>query len=265
MSGLDLTSLRHALTTTFVARSLTVLNTTGSTNADCLRAASQGAKHGHAIIADAQSKGRGRDRLEGVPRSWISPGGLNLYTSVLFRPSFAQERFPGVVLALGIAVADCVETWCEAKPRLKWPNDVLWNDRKLAGILVQTEGSVVVAGIGLNVNACSSDLGKGDLGATSLRLITGRIFDRNRVAAELYLQVEKWYNAYEIDPQKVHAAWIERADIVGKKLTITELDGVRRTLRITGLDENGFLCGRDSTDACVVIKAAERIVELEMS
>ena len=126
---------------------------TGSTNADAVAAANAGAPHGALFVADHQTQGRGR-----MGRTWISPPGQNLYASIVLRPSLEVERLPCITLAIGLAVADAVaELVDSAVVGIKWPNDVLVNQRKVAGILV--EGALsgdrcefIVIGLGLNVH-----------------------------------------------------------------------------------------------------------------
>jgi BirA family transcriptional regulator, biotin operon repressor / biotin---[acetyl-CoA-carboxylase] ligase len=121
---------------------------TGSTNTDLLAAAIAGAPDRSVLYADHQTAGRGR-----LDRTWIAPPGANLLVSLLFRsvPDDPGELTRRVGLAAIAAVARCADVAAE----LKWPNDVLIGDRKLAGILAQRggDGSVVV-GIGVNVGSC---------------------------------------------------------------------------------------------------------------
>jgi BirA family transcriptional regulator, biotin operon repressor / biotin---[acetyl-CoA-carboxylase] ligase len=123
---------------------------TGSTNDDLMTAASDGtAPHGRVLIADHQTAGRGR-----LDRRWEAPAGANLLASVLFRHgwTFPHELTQRVALA----AADAAEALSGVRPAMKWPNDLLIDDRKLAGILAQAGGAggridFIVVGIGLNL------------------------------------------------------------------------------------------------------------------
>src|SRR4051812_11398972 len=130
---------------------------TGSTNADLLELARQGAPEGIVLAADHQTAGRGRQS-----RSWIAPPGSSLLVSVLLRPDPSEVN--RCTMALAGAATEAIETVAGFAPRLKWPNDLVWPgdgsgpDRKLAGILAEVDWSVsdagpaVVTGIGLNCN-----------------------------------------------------------------------------------------------------------------
>ena len=124
---------------------------TGSTNDDALAEARAGAAHGTTFVADLQTAGRGRRQA-----AWLSPAGENLLFSVLLRPAIATPRLSGLPLVTGLAVRDAVAPLIAASPLVKWPNDILVDDKKLCGILVESqirgaEGVAVVIGIGLNV------------------------------------------------------------------------------------------------------------------
>lgn len=150
---------------TTVGRPLSVIAVTESTNDDAKKQARAGAPHGSVFVADRQTGGRGR-----LGRAWYSPAGQNLYVSFVLRPRIARpERLPALALVAGLAVADVVRAVIEperARPaagrvQLKWPNDVLVDGRKIAGVLLERQSPSreppsrsadgVVVGIGLNV------------------------------------------------------------------------------------------------------------------
>ena len=149
-----------------VWREARVVTETGSTNADLLAVAREGAREGVVLVAEAQTAGRGR-----MGRRWSSPPRAGLTFSVLLRPYGVPAALLGwVPLLTGAAVAAAVKAVAAVDASLKWPNDVLAGDAKLGGILAERSGSAVVAGIGINVYQCRADL-PGDE-ATSVRLET---------------------------------------------------------------------------------------------
>ncbi|MBM4377114.1 MAG: biotin--[acetyl-CoA-carboxylase] ligase [Deltaproteobacteria bacterium] len=161
---------------------------TGSTNDDVRGLAAQGAPHGAVVIADAQTAGRGR----GAHR-WHSPPDKNLYLSLLWRPRLESSRLALLALAVGVGVARVVDVHLDGpRARIKWPNDVFVDDRKLAGILVEASmsarGAFAVIGVGLNVHTTSfpDDLASS---ATSLALAGGHDLERNRLAAEVVASI----------------------------------------------------------------------------
>jgi BirA family transcriptional regulator, biotin operon repressor / biotin---[acetyl-CoA-carboxylase] ligase len=117
-----------------------------STNRYLLDEARHGALEGLVAVADYQTAGRGRR-----DRGWVAPPGASLLVSVLLRPSLAPERTPLVAMACGVAMAEAVARVAGFTPGLKWPNDLVVNDRKLAGILAEADGDAVVVGAGVNV------------------------------------------------------------------------------------------------------------------
>ncbi|WP_428488154.1 biotin--[acetyl-CoA-carboxylase] ligase [Rhodopila sp.] len=121
--------------------------TIGSTNNEARRLASEGAPHGTVIHADEQTAGRGR-----LTRHWFSPPG-NLYLSVLLRTGTPPKRAGELSFLAAVGVAETVEALLPRKirPMLKWPNDVLVNGAKIAGILLETQDDATILGIGLNV------------------------------------------------------------------------------------------------------------------
>jgi biotin operon repressor BirA-like protein len=112
-----------------------------------------GAPEGTAVVAERQTAGHGR-----LGRQWHSPAGVNLYCSVILRPRLAPAAVPRLALVAGVAVAVAVEETAGRRPAIKWPNDVLLDGRKVAGVLTEMDAEVervahVIAGIGVNLNA----------------------------------------------------------------------------------------------------------------
>src|SRR5262249_7148114 len=156
---------------------------TGSTNDDAAALVRAGAPHGTVVVADEQTQGRGRQG-----RSWGSPPGANLHLSAVLRPPLPPHEAPPLTLAAAVAVCDALRG-LGADARIKWPNDVVIDDRKVAGILTEssTRGGgldAVVIGIGVNVNwtELAPELAAT---ATSVALAVGRPVDRERLCADL--------------------------------------------------------------------------------
>jgi BirA family biotin operon repressor/biotin-[acetyl-CoA-carboxylase] ligase len=118
-----------------------------STNRFLLDLARSGAPEGVVVVADHQTAGRGR-----LGRSWVSPPGASLLASVLLRPDLEPDRLHLVTLSVALAAAEALEAVAGFRPGLKWPNDLVVEDRKLAGVLGQADLPAVVVGIGLNLN-----------------------------------------------------------------------------------------------------------------
>ena len=196
---LDLTpeAIQARLRTQAVGRRLRVMTQVGSTNDVALAASREGAPEGFAVLADRQTAGRGR-----LGRNWESPPGVGIYTSVLLRPEVPAALAPLLTLAVGIAAAESIQEHTGLLPRLKWPNDVQLDGRKIGGILVEgtaLEGrqSEAVVGIGINVNQEVTDF-PAELGgsATSVRMALGRAMARADLVAGLYNSLEHWYRIF---------------------------------------------------------------------
>lgn len=156
----------------------------GSTN-DLARAAATAVPAGTTFIADAQSAGRGQHG-----RHWESPPGASLLMSVVLRAR-AQDRALGAApLRVGLAVVEAIEQVSGAQAAIKWPNDVLLDGRKVAGVLcegiVAADGAIVIAGIGVNVHQEPADFSAEVRGsATSLRIATGAGTARSALAGAI--------------------------------------------------------------------------------
>jgi BirA family transcriptional regulator, biotin operon repressor / biotin---[acetyl-CoA-carboxylase] ligase len=171
-----------------------VVRRTGSTNADLL---ARGGPEGQVLVAEEQTAGRGR-----MGRSWESQPGASLTFSVLLRPAAVPPARRGwLPLLTGVAVATAVRSVAAVPATLKWPNDVLVADRKLAGILAEQSGEAVVIGIGINV-ATAADalpLSPSGLPATSLH-VEGADVAREGLLDEVLRQLEHYYLPFRADP-----------------------------------------------------------------
>lgn len=123
----------------------------GSTNTECKQLALRGAPNGSVCLCERQTAGKGR-----LGRRWESPAGAGLWQSVLLRPRLAPASAPLITLCAALAMAQAVEECCALPVRIKWPNDLVCEGRKLCGILLEMSGDMdaiesVVVGVGLNV------------------------------------------------------------------------------------------------------------------
>ena len=174
--------------------SVDVAERTGSTNADLL---ARGGPEGQVLVAEEQTAGRGR-----MGRSWVSQPGASLTFSVLIRPAAVPPARRGwLPLLTGVAVATAVPSVAAVAATLKWPNDVLAGERKLAGVLAEQSGDTVVIGIGINVATPGDALpaSPGGLRATSL-LAEGADVAREVLLIEVLRQIERFYLPFRADP-----------------------------------------------------------------
>ena len=228
--------------TGIIGRDIRFFEQTDSTNKVALNLAFKGAPEGTVVIADSQTGGRGR-----LGRSWFSPPGKNIYTSIIIRPAIDPVAASQVTLMTGVAVAELLEAFCPGQIYLKWPNDVLANGRKICGILAESRATAVkvdyiVIGIGINVNMEEGDA-EDDLRdiATSVKIETGKDLPREELAAALFRNFEKWYTCFlQQGFAPVREEWLKRSRMIGKDVSFYS-NGAEVRGRVTGMDFDGAL------------------------
>jgi BirA family biotin operon repressor/biotin-[acetyl-CoA-carboxylase] ligase len=235
-----------ALTTRWLARSLDLRAETASTNDDAMAAARAGAPHGHTVIADTQTRGRGRQG-----HTWFSPPGANLYLSVLVRTSLPPPRVPPITLAAGVAVCEAVNAF-GVRASLKWPNDIVvptgmgTSFHKLGGILTEmsTRGGhaeAVVVGIGVNVNTVAFPPEIAAIATSLAREAGGAPLDRDAVAVRLCGALETWIDVFLAGRMpEVAAAWRARAFGLGKRVRVAADEGMLEGVAVD-VDDDGAL------------------------
>ena len=250
---LDVKSVERRLTTSFVGRRLLYFSSVLSTQDEARREAEGGAPEGTVVVAEEQTAGRGR-----LGRSWVSPLGTNLYLTLILRPSLARLRSLSIVAPL--AAAQAVEERTGLSSQIKWPNDLLLNDRKVAGVLIDTGFSgqtpnYSLVGIGLNVNLEVDAVPEIAAIATSLRQELGRDIPREELLAALLNRFEALYLEAE-HGGAVHAAWRSRLQTLGRQVRVTWGGQVEEGLA-EDVDEQGSLILRRPDGSRVTIAAGE--------
>ncbi|HEV8097718.1 MAG TPA: biotin--[acetyl-CoA-carboxylase] ligase [Gaiellaceae bacterium] len=148
------------------------------------------APEGALVAAGEQTEGRGR-----LGRRWLAPAGTSLLCSLQLRPTLPTERLPELTGVAARACAEAIAALTGLDPQLKFPNDVLVGERKVAGVLAEAREERVVLGIGVNVNVAADQLPQEvDRPATSLLVETGRELDRAELLAELLDCFERRYD-----------------------------------------------------------------------
>jgi len=182
----------------FGKKDIIYLNETDSTNTRARELAAQGTPEGTLVIAEKQTNGRGRRG-----RSWFSPPGGGIYFSLILRPIISPSETPRITLMTAVVLAETLISLMKLKLKIKWPNDILVNGKKLAGILteISTEMDAVnyiIVGIGLNVNTQFEDLPKEiKKTATSILIETGKQFPRVKLIQHYLKLYEKYYETLE--------------------------------------------------------------------
>ena len=241
---------RHCASHRYVGRSIRVVSQTGSTNDLCRQAASAGADEGLAVFAEHQTAGRGR-----LGRRWTAPPHSSLLFSLLLQPPPPLDRPEYLTAWSAVAVVEQLRSELALNCRIKWPNDILANGRKLCGILVERSGSVTVVGIGLNVLIGPRDFPASlrDC-ATSLLIETGTAPDRTGLAVRLLRHLEHWYAASIADGPE--ALW-ERWQQLSEDLTGVDVVAQARETEVLGRllelrpDRGARVVRSDGTVACI--------------
>jgi BirA family biotin operon repressor/biotin-[acetyl-CoA-carboxylase] ligase len=207
----------------FIGRRVLLFDSLPSTNDVALHLAEPGT----AVVADTQTAGRGQ-----YHRTWHSAPGASLLMSVTIAPPPALNRAAILTAWAGVAVCEAIAEFgmqtaeLKSRVRLKWPNDVLIDGRKVAGILVEQRG-VTVVGIGLNVNQTEQDFHAAALpDATSLHAVTGHTQSVMAVRDSLLKTLNDfWLPMQAGDFASLQESWIERLQLLKREVTLTRIDG----------------------------------------
>jgi len=221
---------------------LEVVEQTGSTNADVACAAAEGAPEGLIVVAEHQQAGRGR-----VDRRWVAPPRSGLTFSVLLRPPVSSRAQWGWLPLLGgVALARSVHRTAGVDAALKWPNDVLVGERKLAGVLAEVADAdgAVVLGIGLNVSLRADEVPVPT--ATSLALVGSTVVDRDTMLRSVLRELEALYLSWtaargDADRSGLLRTYRELCTTLGRNVTVLLPGGVTVTGRAIEVDRSGHL------------------------
>lgn len=198
---------------------MVVLQKTDSTNDQAWREALEGAPDGTVVVAEEQTCGRGR-----FGRSWFGAPGRAIALSVVLRSGLAPERLGLVTAAGAVATAEAVERTCGVRTKIRFPNDVMAGERKIAGVLAETRfvsgnPDLCVLGIGINVNVREEEFPK-ELrsDATSVLMERGKPAERNRIVRALLTCLEEYLGSAE----EVVRAWGARSYLLGRRVELIE-------------------------------------------
>lgn len=210
---------------------------TGSTNADVAQRARAGEAEGLVLVTDHQAAGRGR-----LDRVWTTPPGTALTFSVLLRPGVPVERWPWLPLLTGVSVVYAVRGVAGGDPSLKWPNDVLLDGRKLAGILLERVetplGAAAVIGVGINTGMTSDQLPVDT--ATSLT-VAGRPVEHDALLDRFLSELDKRVDAWSRHPELVREQYVHHCDTIGREVDVHLPGGGHLLGRASGIDADGRL------------------------
>lgn len=238
--------IREGLDTkVFGKRDIVYFTETDSTNTRAKDLAARGAPEGTLVISERQTKGRGRKG-----RSWFSPSQGGIYTSLILRPSISPSEAPKITLLSAVVVAETLRSLTGLSAIIKWPNDILINGKKIAGILTEMSTEMdsidhIVVGLGLNVNTPSfpDDIREK---ATSIFIETGKHFPRVRFIQEYLKWYEEYYEIFKRTGfEPVIKRWKELTNIIGQRITV-EMVSKKYSGEVQDIDKDGVLILKDN-------------------
>lgn len=234
-------TLRGLLSGRRIGSSVYFFREVTSTSDVAFEIALKGASEGTVVIADVQTKGKGR-----LSRVWQSPAACNLYTSIIIRPPIEPARASQMTLMAGVAAAELLSSYC-SPVTLKWPNDVQIGGKKVCGILAEMRTSgkkidFIIVGIGININMKREDFDESiqDI-ATSLREETGGgDISRLDLTVGLYDSFERWYTMYLSEGfNPVRDMWL-KYNSKGRHIKVVSGDELYKG-EVVGIDGDGAL------------------------
>ena len=241
--------LDSLMDTQWAGRNIIYYDSVDSTNLRIKQMGDEGAPEGTLAVADKQTAGRGRRG-----RSWDSPSGSSIYMSLLLRPEIEPDQAPMLTLVMALSVAegimDCGDSCGNPDVKIKWPNDIIINGKKLVGILTEMSTQIdyinhVTIGVGINVNLTEFPEEIRET-ATSLRLECGHVVKRAPLIAAVMKRFEQDYTVF-----------LEHVDLSGLKERYSELlVNKDREVRILGAKEqyNAYALGINQTGELIVRK-----------
>lgn len=234
-------SCTKGLTTRLIGTVINFHDQLGSTNEMATELAKGGAKEGTVVVARTQTKGKGRNDKE-----FSSPRG-GIYLSVILKPDMPPDKIYTLPLVMGLSVSKAIQCSTSKVATVKWPNDVILEERKVAGILMvpSIKGmqlEFVIVGIGINLNTESENFSE-EAGkvAGSIREITGKIIDPNEFLRDLMYFLDLNYSQFlNGQSEDLLDQWAKRSDTIGSEVKVTagsrEIRG-----KALGLDQTGAL------------------------
>jgi BirA family biotin operon repressor/biotin-[acetyl-CoA-carboxylase] ligase len=236
LTGLEVGPL---LSTRDLGRTLHHYESLESTNAKAFELAQEGGFHGEVIVTEHQTQGKGRRG-----RAWASPAGKNLAMSVILRPEIAPSRAPELTLVAAVALVETLKD-SNVDARIKWPNDVQINGKKVAGILTELSADVervhfVIVGVGVNLNSELADFPPEVAEqATSVSLNRPSPVHRALFMAALLGKLEDWFEIWSDQGfEPVRAAWKNASSMLGQEVLVRadakELRGVAEDIDASG-------------------------------
>lgn len=193
---MDIDKIKKGLQTEYMGSKIIYKDTTSSTNDDGKQAGEKGMEEGSIFISEAQTKGRGR-----MLREWVTAEGEGIALSILLRPEIIPAEAPTITPVLALSVVKTIKKLYDIDAKIKWPNDIFLDGKKLGGILTEMNAGMegvkyIVIGLGLNIHQTSMPIELEKI-ATSLQIYNENIYDREQLISEILNNFEKDYEDFK--------------------------------------------------------------------
>jgi len=228
------------LGTKIIAKFVYSFTTAESTNELAYKFAEEGKPDGTVVLAEKQTKGKGR-----MGRKWVSPEG-GIYLSLILRPELPPNQTPKITLLAAIGVARALRSHCNIAGLIKWPNDILVGSKKICGILTELKAEqdttqFLIIGIGVNVNIDKKDLPQG---STSVSNELGETVSKVKLAQNILRELELQYNIFKKKGfDSIRTEWRNLSAMLGKRVKVKSHKGAIEG-QASDIDDNGSLVVR---------------------
>jgi BirA family biotin operon repressor/biotin-[acetyl-CoA-carboxylase] ligase len=254
---MTLDEIKAGLNTKILGKEVIFYTETSSTNDIALELAGKGADEGTLVVADSQTMGRGRG-----DRKWLAPAGTSILASLILRPLIELSHINKIVLITAISIVYAIRKVTHLPVLIKWPNDVVINNKKIAGILAEAKTeknstSYIVVGFGININVPKISFPDEitDI-ATSLLIESGCETSRIHLLQEILIQIESRY--LKLDNESFLDEWKSLSATIGRQVQIEYPDSIKTGFALD-IDENGMLTIRLNTGETQCIMNDDRV------
>ena len=232
---LSVSEIKGAIKTRIIGSEIFIFDEVDSTNDIAMKMGAEGREEGLVVLSEGQLHGRGR-----LGRTWVSPKGVNLYVSILLRPEISPFYAPVLTMMAAMAAAGSILKTTGLKAKIKWPNDILVDQKKVAGILTEMNAeqekiNYIVIGIGINVNMKKEDFPEDlRMPAASLMECAGRRVDRAKLLCALLESMEEYYEELKSKGiMSIVQKWRRLCGTLNKRIKVSLPGGI-----ITGIAED---------------------------
>ncbi len=246
--------IKKDLKTIFIGREIICFETIDSTNKAAKDLADKKAKEGTLVIAEEQTKGRGR-----LNRNWQSMPYCNILMSLIFRPVLPASKIFYLTMISSTALVNAIKKLTGLKVRIKWPNDIYYNNKKLAGILTELKADrnsvkYAIVGIGLNVNSDPSENAEIREIATSLYKESGKIISRNELLRMILIEIEREYDLLKKGKfEKIRTGWERHSLVMGKPVIIYSDNFIEEGIALSIADDGALIIRKENGEKKQII------------